>query len=397
MPFARALAKGSAAAALCLLVLVACGREAPLEERVLKRLEAKDVDGALGLLDQRLQKAPEDEGAKVLRVRVLLAGGRIDEAMAAFGRLSEKGLLEQPRLARQFALTLVAEAFRSGNAFLESRAAMALAAVGDAEALPLIRAALTHKNPAVRALTLRGLRRVRAPEAAGLAAKALEDEDGGVRAVAAELLGDLRAAEARDGLRRALGDKEGIVALRAAVALALLGEAEGKDVLRRTIAAPLKVEGRGTFEQIVAAEGLARLGEPAGRELLVRLLQHPRQSAGLFAAEALSNLNDPAPRDFLRKVVQEGKDRNHRMWASWTLARFEDDAGRPAALELLADKEEPARLEAAWTLGQMGRLAPVGPLQKALADQSLFVRYQAVWSISEIVLAPVPLPKPKAG
>jgi HEAT repeat protein len=221
-----------------------------------------------------------------------------------------------------------------------------------------------------------------------------------VRAVAAEVLGELGAAEARGALRAALKDKEGIVALRAAVALSLLGEEQGKEILRRTAAQPLKVEGREIFEQIVAAEALARLGEPKGRDLLVLLLKHPRPAVGLFAAEGLSNLKDPAPVEFLRKVAQESPDRKNRMWASWTLARLADDAGRPGAVTLLSDTDEYARLEAAWTLGQMGRLAPLAPLQKALADPSLLVRFQAAWSMSEIVLAAPPPPRPaqpKAG
>ncbi len=50
MPSGRARRSLAAAAALA-LAFAACGREAPLEDRVQQRLETKDFDGALALLE----------------------------------------------------------------------------------------------------------------------------------------------------------------------------------------------------------------------------------------------------------------------------------------------------------------------------------------------------------
>jgi HEAT repeat protein len=396
MPSARGRRSLAAAAALA-LALAACGREAPLEDRVQQRLEAKDFDGALAILDRQAAKTPGDVAAKVLRVRALLVAGRMDQALEGYAALPEASIAQDPRLARQVALTLVWSAFRSRDTYLESRGAMALAALGDAEAMPLFREALAHANPSVRALALRGLGRVKGPEAEALAQGALRDQDGGVRAVAAEALGVLGARGAGEVLRAALKDREPAVRLRAAVALALLGDAQGEEILRRTLQARGEATPRDPFDHIVAAEALARLGDPAARALLVDLLENPRDAVALFAAEALSNLGDQAPRAFLQKAAQAAPDRENRMWATWTLARLGDGAGAPGLTEMLADKDEHLRLKAAWTLGQMGRLAPLEPLRKALADSNLVVRYQAAWSLGEIVLSAAPPPRPGEG
>src|SRR5574341_847045 len=122
MPSARARRRLAAAAALG-LALGACGREAPLEERVRQRLAAKDYDGALALLDKRVAEAPADEGAKILRIRILLAAGRIDRALAAYAALPEASIAQNSRLAHHVGLTLVWRAFRSGDEYLEARGA----------------------------------------------------------------------------------------------------------------------------------------------------------------------------------------------------------------------------------------------------------------------------------
>ena len=174
----RAHSRLAAGVAALVLALAACGREAPLEERVRQRLEAKDYDGALTLLDKAVAQAPADEAAKALRIRVLLVAGRVDQALSGYAALPEGSIAQNPRLARQLGLTLVWTAFRSGDGYLESRGAMALAAMGDAEALPLFREALAHPNPSVRALALRGLGRVKGPDAAALAERARTGQAG---------------------------------------------------------------------------------------------------------------------------------------------------------------------------------------------------------------------------
>ncbi len=397
MPSVRGRRSLAAAAAALALGFAGCGREAPLEDRVRSRVEAKDFDGALAILDRQAAKAPADEAPKALRVRVLLAAGRMDQALSGYAALPGATIAQNPRLARQVGLALVRSAFRSRDSYLESRGAMALAALGDAEAMPLFREALEHANPSVRALALRGLGRVKGPAAEALAQGALKDEDGGVRAVAAEALGAMGARGAGEALRAALKDREHAVRLRAAVALALLGDAQGEAILRRILQAQGEATPRDPFDRIVAAEALARQGDPAARDLLVDMLENPRDAVALFAAEALSNLGDQAPRAFLQQAAQAAPDREDRMWATWTLARLGDGAGAPGLADMLADGDEHLRVRAAWTLGQMGRLAPLEPLRRALADSDLVVRYQAAWSLGEIVLSAAPPPKPGEG
>jgi HEAT repeat protein len=418
MPCARVLPRLAAALLAAALAAGACAPRAPLEERVQKRLAARDFDGALALLDERLAKAPADDAAKALRVRVLLQAARTDKAVAGYAALSEATIEGDPRMARQLALTLVSDAFRKSDAYLQARGAMALAAMGDQDALPLFREALAHENPSVRAQALRGLGRVKGPEAAALAEKALEDRDEGVRAVAAEALGAMGAEGAKSALWKAYQDQVPMVRLRAAVALALLGDPEAQAILRRAIAAPDEAPGTKAgdaantpgpadgwamfvnrpaerdYLQVVVAEVVARLGDPQGRAALVRLLDHRLTFVALFAAESLSNLGDQAPRAFLRKVLEDPSDGEHRLYAAWTLARLGDDAGVPAVLDLLARGDEHVRQQAAWTMGQMGRLAPLAPLRRALTDQNLGVRYQAAWALGEILAAAPTPPQP---
>ena len=411
----------AALAALGLTVaLGACAREAPLEERVRQRLEAKDFDGALAVLDQRLAREPTDEGARVLRVRVVLAAGRLDEALRDYAALPEALIEKNPRLARHVALTLVWDALRRDDKYFQAGAAIALSALGDAEALPLFREALGHESPAVRAPVLRGLSRLKSDEAVALAEAALKDADDGVRAVAAEALGAMGAERARGALGAAFAkDPVPVVRLRAAVALALLGDEEAKSVLRRTVLARDEAEpappggaggGRGApawtlfvnanrpaereYVHVVAAEALARAGDPEGRAALVQRLDPALKFNALFAAEALSNLGDPAPRKFLTEALGDPAFRENRMYAAWTLARLGDGAGVLAVVALAADGDEKVRRQAVWTLGQMGRLAPVGVLRKALADQDLLVRYQAAWALGEVLMAAAPPPAP---
>lgn len=419
--FRRAVFGPRAAAALLGLglVLISCAAEAPLEDRVRQRLEAKDYDGAMAILDQRLAREPGDDAAKVLRVRALLAAGRIDQAIQAYARLPEGVMAAQSPLARQIALALVEDALRMDDAYFQVRGALALATLGDRQAMATFREALAHPNSSVRATALRGLPRLQSPDTTGLAEDALRDPDAGVRAVAAETLGAMSAEAARPALREALKDNEGSVRLRAVVALALLGDLQTRAALRRAALPgeerrPEGREGWGAagpaderllvmnnpaerpYVQIVAAEALARVGDAQARAALVGMLDHPRRFLALFAAESLSNLGDSAPRAFLRTVVEDAADREreNRLYAAWTLARLGDGAGGPAVVALLSHPDEHVRQRAAWTLGQMGRLAPVQPLRKALRDPDRGVRYQAAWALAEVLLAGPPPPKP---
>lgn len=419
MPSAPVPRRLAAAVVAASLALAACAREAPLDERVRRRLDAKDYTGALDLLDRHLAGAPQDEAAKALRVRILLLAGRIEEAIQGYAVLSEATVAGNARLARHVALALVEHAFHKDDPFLQTRAAIALASVGDGDALPLFRAALSHANPSVRATALRGIQRIKSREAIALAEGALKDPDGGVRAVAAEALGAMGAEGARGPLGDALRDGEPMVRIRATIALALLGDAGARERLRRAVqpdAASLRPQpGRPPaggaegellrwikptereYVRIVAAEALARLQDPAGRAALLRMLEHPRTFVALFAAEAFSNLGDQAPREFLAKVMADPAEGENRLYAAWTLARLGDGSGVSAAVEKLTDRDEHVRQRAAWTLGQMGRLAPLAPLRKALADTSLLVRYQAAWALGEILMQSPASPPAKTG
>src|SRR5574341_1191306 len=112
MRFVRGARSSLVAAAVLALALTACGREAPLDERVRQRLAKQDHDGALAILDQRLQREPGDQAARALRVRVLLRAGRVDAAIDAYAGLPEDHIGQDASLARELVMALVQDALR---------------------------------------------------------------------------------------------------------------------------------------------------------------------------------------------------------------------------------------------------------------------------------------------
>lgn len=216
---------GGIGAAAAILLAAACGREAPLEERVAALLARQDLSGALELVGAAIARRPEDRALHDLRVRVLLAGGQADMALAAYARRWGGGGPDEPALFREIAIALAEQGQASGEGLVRTRAAAALAGLASPDLTPALRRAAGHPDASVRAQALQGLAALPGGEAAEILRHALADSDASVRAAAVGGLAIRQDAEDRAALERALTDPSSRVRLRAAASLARQGQA----------------------------------------------------------------------------------------------------------------------------------------------------------------------------
>jgi hypothetical protein len=171
-----------------------------------------------------------------------------------------RGLIDQAAQT-QCGAPLVA-ALEHPFARMREGAAVALGALGDAQAVAPLTAALGDRDARVRAAVFTSLVRIDPERARDLAVEALRDADPGVRVEAVTVLARASSPEAAgEVLIDALGDRDAMVRGRAARELGARGDRGAVGPLT----ALLKREPPGSRAQEAAANALERLG--AGRRV----------------------------------------------------------------------------------------------------------------------------------
>jgi HEAT repeat protein len=330
-----------ARAAEALLGLVGRGSEARRDAVVLALAGAPKLDAAalfaaiaqaggeaqrqadlLRAVPAAIKRAPDDSRALEV-LRAALASTRPFEvrgrAVMALGALGPGGVAE-----------LADVRVHDGEPVLRHLAARELAAIGGANALPALRAALTDADPRVRATAAEGLGQDRDAAAAGaLVAGAKQEPWPAVRRAELEALGRLCVAAGADLLARAVERDVAEVRRAALVGLARCKDARARPLLLRVLgrrneastvrelaaallgelgdraAAPAMAAALGRqvdeSEEDLSVEGvaattlrsLARLGGPDATAAAVKLAKDPRHPFQSTAVEALGVLCDP--------------------------------------------------------------------------------------------------------
>ena len=197
-------------------LLLSCGREIPIEKQVDELLQKRAYEQALDLLGEKLKREPKAWPLQDLRVGVLVAAGRPDEALSSYAERYRQGGPDSPRIFRRIAVALLEDAISNCDGLLPIRAAAALSTFASADLLPLLGRALLHRDASVRALAARGLGVLSGEEAGSLLRTSLKDPHPEVRAAATTVLAGRQDEETRLSAERALEDSSGLVRLRAA-------------------------------------------------------------------------------------------------------------------------------------------------------------------------------------
>lgn len=398
-------------AALLLVIFGACSREpADLTARVEELIRGGDFQAALAIVESRLEQAPHDSNARLLKVKLLIHARAVDEALQEYQEIWRiQGNPHTDLLDRILNAYLVEEVEAGGSSRL--RAAPLVARLADPVVVPLLYELASKGDRAGRSVAIKALSRLGSESVISFLASLLEDPDPYIRAQAARGLGRLGAHITKPKLTQLLHDDWEVARYAAAEGLIRLGERRATPILLQALrssqasirmqaaevlgalavqeAAPTllaTLSDSDHYVRLYAAQALVQLGETEGLIVLRRTLQHPSLSLRLYAAEALANLRDRTPRSWLHRVVADRTmAKGVRLNAAWILGRLDDSSGIRHIGGLLQDADPYVRLRTAWTLGEIGDPEASLVLRSALGDRERTVRIHATWALNRLL------------
>ncbi len=396
----------------CLFVLIGgCSREsADPTTRPDKVVREWGAGAALALGEWGLDIHSQDSAARLLRIRLLIQAGAVEEALQEYLKLWRSQRDPHPEILRGILNAFLEEEVQAGG-ISRLRAAPLVAQSADPADLPLLYDLASKGDPAARSVAVDALSRLGSGDTISFLSLLLKDPAPYARAQAARALGRLRAEVSKEDLYRLLQDEWEAVRVAAAEALARLGDHRADSVLLQALRSPQASIRMRTAEvlgalgvreatpallttlgdsdnyvRLYAAEALVRLGETEGRTVLRRALRHPSLSVRLYAAEALANVGDETPRFLLHRVVADPTmPKGVRLYAAWILGRLHDPSGIRYVGALLQDADPYVRVRAAWTLGEIGDLGASPVLRAALRDRERTVRIHATWALDRLL------------
>ncbi len=256
---------------------------------------------------------------------------------------------------------------------VRAAAARALDRIGDAKALPALRAQLADPSSTVRVAVLGALTTMKDKQAVPQIVPMLKDKEPRVRQMALRALRQIGDPSAADAVRAVLKDDKDVhVRAGAVTTLAdLLGPKSIKDLegLRDDLAPEVRLE---------AAADLAAFGKPAAPSLAL-FLKDGSADVRMRAIQGLGQIGGP---EHIAAIAAAGGETGRagvqvRLAIAEALGNIKHKDGLPALLKLAADPEPSVRQGAAQALGQVGGPEARKALDQLAKDQVAGVRNAA--------------------
>jgi len=260
-------------------------------------------------------------------------------------------------------------------------AALALARLGDREAIPLLLEGMKHDEEAMRQCAAVALGVLGTPGDEAVVAvleKAARDDNGfGVRQLALQALGRISGERAKKALRGLLDSAHRIDVPWVALALGQTRDGESAAVLRKRFREEREAGARACY---ALALGLVGDRESAGDLRLAAALQGDT-TVRFYALTALGLLDDRGSAALVRKILVEEREPLLRLGAATTLAMLGDRGAVPALVKLARGNEGVyVRSHSCYLLGVIGDLGAVRVLLEVVDDPAelALVRTHAV-------------------
>jgi HEAT repeat protein len=306
-------------------------------------LAAHNREAALGAYEQFVKASRADDTALLSPI----AKAEL-QALSASSAMPMVSVLAQERLARtgdpSARANLVKAAKTERNAPRGRIALLALARLGDRDALRDLEQLANESHGQARIIALQNLSRAPQSDAASLFRRSLGDRDPLVRVAALDGLAELQRVEAKTEIRTALTDTVSIVRLSAAVALRRMGDATVDDVLTQALKSALP------DIRLVAARAFVEGADRTWVASIEPVLSNPDGLNRIHAAALL--LRDKQTRKSAVEVLAKaGTDENPAVRAEAARVLAEDMATPASILRpLLRDPDLAVRLHAAVAL-----------------------------------------------
>lgn len=257
-----------------------------------------------------------------------------------------------------------------------SKAAVALAVIGDERAISPLGQALRDNKDYVRLSAAKALIIIGNSQAVPDLTKALEDNEDEIRATACEALAVIGDAKAVPALIKTLKDPEESVRNNAIEALGTIRDPRAIPALTEFFSED------DYFTQIISKEAVGSFGAAAIPEMGA-LLKHKSEEVRDTAASVIREIKDPSAITLLVELLHDRRDETKEIAAS-LLADISDTHAIPTLLRLLDDRQEDIRLFATEILGRIGDEQAIPALVKCLDDRQDSVRAAAVAALGRI-------------
>lgn len=227
-----------------------------------------------------------------------------------------------------------------------------LGAIGDQEALPVLRRGLIDEDPLVVSRAVEALARMEDEKSAPYVIRLLDSPIEGVSQSAYEALGLFGGEPALEALRKRRESDVAAVRVMASYGLARRKEEVGLILLEgfiEEVEEPYK-------EGILAAYYLARLGKDDGVDYLMRVAGDPKSPFRVAAIQALGKSRHGKAAEILSEIMK-AKDKDLRLLAVMGLGRLGGRRAGRALESALTDPDPGVRAAGRARLAELGDYA----------------------------------------
>ncbi|MDX2227722.1 MAG: HEAT repeat domain-containing protein [Verrucomicrobiae bacterium] len=341
------------------LALLLAGCSSKIEKQAKSQVEelvkAREFGRAVLVIQEAIEKEPENLNLKRLRVIVCLQGDNPTLAYSAYKALLAKKWTDKskPQEFRKSDPVLL-EALKNDDAVVRSGAAKVLSSLRETDSVnPLIKA-LGDKETSVRRAAANALGEIRDKRAVGPLTELLKDSSWFVRGESAQALGKIGDGKAVKPLVALLSDPDNYVRDNASSALTMLATPENKAVFQEGLASP------DFLTQFTSALALAKMKDPKAEPVLLQALQNNSLFIRRDAIKGLSNFPTEPSLQAVRAKVQTDPEIEVRCIALIALGAMGDRASAPLFEELIRNRANPPEIRSAAFMGYQ-KLAELFP------------------------------------
>ncbi|MEG4149095.1 HEAT repeat domain-containing protein [Microcoleus sp. Pol12B5] len=290
------------------------------------------------------------------------------------------------KIGSEAAVIELARSLESQDSQMQAWAAWALGEINSKPAAIALLKAIKHAESKVRARAVWALGKINPKIAVPALLKALNHPDSEVRWRAAVNCGKIGISEVVPGLLKALRDQNHIVRARAAAALGKIGDCEAVPSLIEL----LHDDPDSYAVSLRAAEALGQIGTETAVAGLVQALKHNDSDVRGSAVSALGEISSEAA---MVAVIRSLSDRDIFVRGRAAVAIGNINTEGDAKLQkmvvaglasAIGDSESYVRWRVAAALGEIGTEEAVAGLVRLLGDENSGVRQNAVKSLGQI-------------